>query len=62
MSQLLAEEGDKVWVGNPIMLLEDVEEGKEKLAISSGGGTAPAEAQIKKRVFGIYSGITFLIV
>lgn len=49
VSRLLAEEGDKVWVGNPIMLLEDVEEGKEKLAISSGGGTAPAEAQIKKQ-------------
>lgn len=59
VSQLMVEEGDKAWVGDPIMLLNDIEEGKqshknksndkENLGISSGGGTAPAEAQIKKQ-------------
>lgn len=59
VSQLMIEEGDKAWVGDPIMLLNGVEnddntnknksKNKEDLSISSGGGTAPVEAQMKKQ-------------
>lgn len=59
VSQLMIEEGGKAWVGDPIMLLDDVEKDKNShknktndkgnFGISSGGGTAPPEAQIKKQ-------------